>query len=94
MLLQAEQIARERAFAEWYEERCDAHNSILVDATDLDVRSVAIEWARCRAHLLIILNAYSRSGQRVRTFRWRVHVPTAIGSAFDQIVKRGLKDQQ
>ena len=94
VLLQAEAIARERAFGEWYSARCEEFDSILVDATDLDVRSVRLEWARCDGHLLIILRCFARDPGRVRTYRWRVNVSTAIGQAFDGVVRQGLKERQ
>ena len=91
VILQAEQIARERAFGEWYQERCTEMDSILVDAHDLAVRSVSVEWTRSGGHLLLILACHSRSARRVRTFRWRVSVSAAVGGAFDSVVKKGLQ---
>lgn len=94
VILQAERIARERAFGEWYQERCDEVGSILCDAHDLAVRSVSVEWARCGGSLLLVLTCHNRSAGRVRRFLWRVSVSAAIGGAFDSVVKKGLKREE
>ena len=93
VLLQAEQVARERAFGEAYQERCEATGSILCDAHDLAIRSTTVEWTRTGGHLLVILRVHHRSAGRVRTFRWRVNVSVAVGRAFDSFVKKGLKKE-
>src|SRR5215213_6152939 len=71
-LLAAEQNARERAFGEAYQERCDLLGSPLVDSLDLAVRSVTLRWCRYNGHLLAILRVHYRSAGRVRVYRWRL----------------------
>lgn len=71
VLLDAERAAREIAFGEAYQERCDAHGSLLVDAHDLAIRSTRIKWARHKRCLWVVVDCYHRSAGRVRSFRWR-----------------------
>lgn len=81
VLLQAEQVARERAFGEWYQERCEAVGSVLVDAHDLAPRSVRVEWCRSKGYLLIRLTVYNRSARGVRHYHWRKALRRPIGRA-------------
>jgi hypothetical protein len=74
-LIEAEWAARERAFGEAYQERCEALGSLLCDAVDLAVRGVRTEWCRYEGNLLIRITVYHRSAGRVRTFYWRKRMP-------------------
>ena len=75
VLIDAEWAARERAFGEAYQERCDELGSLLCDATDLAVRGVRTEWCRHKGYLLLRITVYHRSAGRVRTFHWRHALP-------------------
>lgn len=70
-LLNAERRAKEMAFGEAYNEKCAANDSLLVDAHDLDIRSVRTEWTRYERRVLAIITVHYRSAGRVRTYRWR-----------------------
>lgn len=93
-LLDGEAKAKEVAFGEAYQERCDAAGSILVDSTDLAIRSVHIEWCRYKGDLLAIYHIHHRSAGRVRTIRWRLTVPKTGPVPFSGLRKRGLKDKE
>lgn len=73
-LLRAEHEARQISIGVQYQERCDALDTILVDAHDLDVRSSRISWARGKGYLWVVVTVYHRSAGGLRDFRWRIPV--------------------
>lgn len=88
VLIEAEQRARERAFADAYNDRLTETNSLLCDANDLAVRSSTVEWARHKRCLYLRITVYHRSTGRIRAFNWRVAMPNAKRVSVDGILKR------
>jgi hypothetical protein len=70
-LLRVEEIARERAFGEAYQERLDLHNSVLSDARDLRVRSVRVSWRRACNRIYICCSVSLGMSHPLRKYYYR-----------------------
>jgi hypothetical protein len=77
VVLEAERSAREMAFGEAYKARCDEHQSLLVDATDLGVRSTEVVWGRGDGNLYLRITVHFVGRGRLRIYQWRKRVPDA-----------------
>jgi hypothetical protein len=71
VLIDAERRAREKAFGEAYQARCDAAGSLLVDARDLSVRSTRVVWGRADGCLWVRVFVYLGDDRAVRICQYR-----------------------
>jgi hypothetical protein len=72
--LDAESRARERAFGEAYQAKCDRLGAFIVDCSELLIRSTTVQHCRKDGYLYLRISVYFAAASVPRVFLWRTSV--------------------